>query len=119
MPFNGQRPPATNRRRRGAADQGRTDRVTLTAWPGVMSRNGDGRSTYLRAEARSVAVSKLPEPLQARPAGPRLPRLPRCATRHRFGTRRYTDRVVRQIGAFFERVASAGHSQRSAADAAA
>jgi hypothetical protein len=26
-----------------------------------MSRHGDGRSTYLRAEARSVAVSKLPE----------------------------------------------------------
>ena len=62
---------------------------------------------------------KLPEPLYDRPADPLVVRqLPRCATRHRLGTRRYTDRIVRQIVAFVERVASVERNQSTVAEAA-
>jgi hypothetical protein len=62
-------------------------------------------------KARIAAnAAKLPEPLQDRSADPLLRRLLRCATRHTRGTRKYTDRVVRQIVAFFEQVASDEHS---------
>jgi hypothetical protein len=61
---------------------------------------------------------KLPQPLHDRPAGPLVRQLPRCATRHRLGTRRYTDRVVCQIVAFVERVASVERNQSTVAEAA-
>ena len=45
--------------------------------------------------------------------------LPRCATRHIDGTRRYTGRGARQTAWFFELISWAEHSQGSAADMAA
>jgi hypothetical protein len=89
------------------------------ASPALPTPTPQGRPE-LRGLARAPAASpptrpKLPEPLHDRSAVPLVRQLPRCATRDTPGTRSYTHRVARQIGAFFERVPSAEHSQSTGA----